>query len=69
VAVKLQLETLAAAAHKDAAAAKLPQGNWFWSRRSPDNIRSLQKIITMQAKEAEALAAKAAGNAMKQLRK
>ena len=63
VAVKLQLETMAAAAHKDAAAAKLAAGKLVLLAQEPGQHPFAQQIITIQAKEAEALAAQAAGNA------
>ncbi len=63
VAVKLQLETMAAAAHKDAPVAKLAAGKLVLLAKEPGQHPFAQQIITMQAKEAEALAAKAAGNA------
>ena len=63
VAVKLQLETMAAADHKDAAVAKLAAGKLVLLAQEPGQHPFAQQIITMQAKEAEALAAKAAGNA------
>src|SRR5882672_4873120 len=63
VAVKLQLETMAAAAHKDAPVAKLAAGKLILLAKEPGQHPFAQQIITMQAKEAEALAAKAAGNA------
>ena len=63
VAVKLQLETMAAAAHKDAAVAKLAAGKLVLLAQEPGQHPFAQQIITIQAKEAEALAAKASGNA------
>jgi len=63
VAVKLQLETMAAATHKDAAVAKLAAGKLVLLAQEPGQHPFAQQIITMQAKEAEAHAAKAAGNA------
>src|SRR3977135_1561714 len=63
VAVNLQLETMAAAGHKDAAVAKLAAGKLVLLAQEPGQHPFAQQIITMQAKEAEALAAKAAGNA------
>jgi tetratricopeptide (TPR) repeat protein len=62
VAVKVQLETMAAAAHKDAAVAKLAAGKLVLLAQEPGQHPFAQQIITVQAKEAEALAAKAAGN-------
>jgi tetratricopeptide (TPR) repeat protein len=63
VAVKLQLETMAAVDHKDAAVAKLAAGKLVLLAQEPGQHPFAQQIMTMQAKEAEALAAKAAGNA------
>jgi tetratricopeptide (TPR) repeat protein len=63
VAVKLQLETMAAVDHKDAAVAKLAAGKLVLLAQEPGQHPFAQQIITVQAKEAEALAAKAAGNA------
>lgn len=63
IAVKLQLEAMASAAHKDAAAAKLAADKLNMLAREPGQHSFVQQIITMQAKEAEALAAKANGNA------
>jgi tetratricopeptide (TPR) repeat protein len=62
-AIKLQLETMAAAARKDAAGAKLAAEKLTLLAKEPGQHPFAQQIITMQAKEAEALAAKAAGNA------
>lgn len=56
VAVKLQLEAMAAAAREDVAGALLAE--------EPGQHPFVRQIITMQAKEAEALAAKASGNAV-----
>ncbi len=63
VAVKLQLETMAEAARKDAAGAKLAAEKLARLAQEPGQHRFAQQIITMQAKEAEAFAAKASGNA------
>jgi hypothetical protein len=62
VAVKLQLETMAAAAHKDAAAAKLAADKLALLAQEPGQHPFAQQIINMQAKEAQARAAKASGN-------
>jgi tetratricopeptide (TPR) repeat protein len=62
VAVKLQSETMAAAAHMNAAVAKLAAEKLVLLAQEPGQHPFAQQIITMQAKEAEALAAKAAGN-------
>ena len=63
VAVKLQLETMAAAAHNDGAVAKLAAGKLVLLAQEPGQHPFAQQIITIQAKEAEALAASAAENA------
>src|SRR6266403_1169521 len=63
VAVKLQLETMAAAAHEDAAGAKVAAEKLVVLAQEPGQHPFAQQIITIQAKEAEALAAKASGNA------
>jgi len=68
VAVKLQLETLAAAAHKGRAAqAKLAAGNCLVAPE-PGQHPFAQKIITMQAKERKRSPPNA-GNADEALRK
>jgi hypothetical protein len=53
---------MAAAAHKDAAVAKLAAGKLVLLAPESGQHPFAQQIITIQAKEAEALAAKAAGN-------
>jgi len=63
VAVKLQLEAMAAGTRKDAAGARVAAGKLALLAQEPGQHPFAQQIITMQAKEAEALAAKAAGNA------
>jgi tetratricopeptide (TPR) repeat protein len=63
VAVKLQLETMAAANRKDAAGARVAAGKLVLLAQEAGQHPFAQQIITMQAKEAEALAAKASGNA------
>jgi len=63
VAVKLQLETMAAAARKDAAGAKLAAEKLAVLAQEPGQHPFVQQIIMMQAKEAQAFAAKASGNA------
>ena len=63
VAVKLQLETMAAAARKDAAGAKLAAEKLAVLAQEPGQHPFVQQIIMMQAKEAQAFAAKAFGNA------
>jgi tetratricopeptide (TPR) repeat protein len=62
VAVKLQLETMAAAANKDAAGAKLAAGKLAALAGEPGQHPFVQQIIMIQAKEAQAFAAKASGN-------
>ena len=62
VAMKLQLETMAAAAHKDAAGAKLAAEKLALLAQEPGQHPFAQQVITIQAKEAAALAAKASGN-------
>jgi hypothetical protein len=49
VAVKLQLETMAAASHKDAAVAKLAAGKLVLLAQEPGQHPFAQQIITMQA--------------------
>ncbi len=63
VAVKLQLEAMVAAAHKDAAAAKAAAEKLVAIAQEPGQHPFVQQIIMMQAKEAQALAAKTSGNA------
>jgi tetratricopeptide (TPR) repeat protein len=63
VAVKLQLEAMAAAARKDAAGATVAAGKLAALAQEPGQHPFAQQIITMQAREAEAFAAKGAGNA------
>jgi tetratricopeptide (TPR) repeat protein len=63
VAVKLQLDTMASAAHKDAAGANAAAQKLALLAREPGQHPFVQQIITLQAKEAQALAAKASGNA------
>jgi len=63
VAVKLQLETMAAAANKDAAEAKRAAEKLAALAEEPGQHPFVQQIILMQAKEAQAFAAKASGNA------
>ncbi len=63
VAVKLQLDTMAAAAHKDPAGAKAAAEKLALLGQEPGQHPFVQQIITMQAKEAQAFAAKACGNA------
>jgi len=69
VAVKLQLETMAAAAHKDAAVAKLAARKLVLLAQNPDNIRSLSRSSRCRRKRRKGLAAKALGMQMKQLQR
>ena len=62
VAVKLQLETMAAAARKDAARARAAADKLAMLAQEPGQHPFAQQIITIQAKEAEAFAAKGAGD-------
>jgi tetratricopeptide (TPR) repeat protein len=62
VAVKLQLETMAAAARKDAAGARVAADKLAVLAQEPGQHPFAQQIITMQAKEAEAFAAQVSGN-------
>jgi tetratricopeptide (TPR) repeat protein len=62
VAVKLQLETMAAASRKDAAGARVAADKLAVLAQEPGQHPFAQQIITMQAKEAEAFAAQASGN-------
>ena len=62
VAVKLQLDAMAAATHKDAARARLAAEKLVLLAQEPGQHPFAQQIITMQAKEAQALAAEASGN-------
>ena len=63
VAVKLQLDTMAASAHKDAARANAAAQKLVLLAQESGQHPFVQQIITLQAKEAQALAAKASGNA------
>jgi tetratricopeptide (TPR) repeat protein len=69
VAVKLQLAAMAAAAHKDAAGAKAAAQKLALLAQEPGQHPFVRQIITVQAKEAQALAAKASGNAAEALAK
>jgi len=69
VAVKLQLETMAAAAHKDAAVANLAAGKLVLLAQEPGQHPFAQKIITMQAKRRKRSPLKPLGMQMKQLRR
>jgi tetratricopeptide (TPR) repeat protein len=62
-AVKLQLETMAAAARNDAPKAKDAANKLSLLAEEPGQHPFARQIMTIQAKEAEALAAKASGNA------
>jgi tetratricopeptide (TPR) repeat protein len=63
VAVKLQLEAMAAATRKDAAGARVAADKLALLAQESGQHPFAQQIITTQAKEAEAFAAKATGNA------
>ncbi len=63
LAVKLQLEAMAAAANNNADGARAAAEKLALLAREPGQHPFVQQIITLQAKEAQALAAKAAGNA------
>jgi tetratricopeptide (TPR) repeat protein len=63
VAVKLQLEAMAAAARKDAAGARVAADKLALLSQEPGQHPFAQQILTMQAKEAQAFAAKTSGNA------
>jgi hypothetical protein len=62
VAVKLQLQAMSAAASKEAAAAKIAADKLALLAREPGQHPFVQEIVLLQAKEAQALAAKATGN-------
>jgi len=63
LAAKLQLEAMAAAANKDAAGARVAAEKIALLAQEPGQHPFVQQIILVQAKEAQGLAAKAAGNA------
>jgi hypothetical protein len=63
VAVKLQVEAMAAAARNDVAAAREAANKLALLAQEPGQHPFAQQIISMQAREAEALAAKASGDA------
>jgi len=63
LAAKLQLEAMAAAANKDAAGARVAAEKLALLAQEPGQHSFVQQIIMVQAKEAQGLAAKAAGNA------
>jgi tetratricopeptide (TPR) repeat protein len=63
VAVKLQLEAIADAARKDVAGATDAENKLALLAEEPGQHPFARQIINMQAKESEAFAAKAAGNA------
>jgi tetratricopeptide (TPR) repeat protein len=62
VAMKLQLEAIAAAKRGDAAGAKAAADRIVALSNEPDQHPFTKQIITMQAKEAEAIAAQVAGD-------
>jgi tetratricopeptide (TPR) repeat protein len=61
--MKLHLEAIAAAGRKDAATAKTKAAEMMERARVPGQRPFVQQILTMQAREAAALAAQAAGDA------
>src|SRR4029434_3307577 len=63
VVMKLHLEVMAAARRKDAATAKTKAAEMMERARVPGQHPFVQQILTMQAREAAALAAQAAGGA------
>jgi hypothetical protein len=63
VVMKLYLEAMAAAKRKDAATAKAKAAEMMERARVPGQHPFVQQILTMQAREAAALAALAAGDA------
>jgi tetratricopeptide (TPR) repeat protein len=69
VAVKLQLDTMAAEAHKDAAGANAAAQKLAVLAQEPGQHPFAQQIITIQAKEAQAFAAKALGNTAEEVTK
>ena len=62
VAMKLQLEAMAAAKRGDVAGARSAAERIVLLSNEPDQHPFVKQIITMQAKEAEAIAAQAAGD-------
>jgi tetratricopeptide (TPR) repeat protein len=62
LAAKLQLEAMAMAANKDAAGARVAAERLALLAQEPGQHPFVQQIIMVQAKEAQGLAAKAAGN-------
>lgn len=62
VVMKLQLESIAAARRKDAATAKTKAAEMLERARAPGQHPFVQQILTIQAREATALAAQAAGD-------
>ena len=63
VVMKLHLEAMAAAKRKDAATAKAKAAEMMERARVPGQHPFVQQILTMQAREAAALAAQTAGDA------
>jgi tetratricopeptide (TPR) repeat protein len=63
VVMKLHLETMAAASRKDTVTAKANAAEMMARARVPGQHPFVQQILTMQAREAAALAAHAAGDA------
>ena len=62
VVMKLHLEAMAAAKRKDAATAKAKAAEMMERARVPGQHPFVQQILTMQAREAAAVAAHAAGD-------
>jgi len=62
VGLKLQLETMVAATHKDAVGANVAAKKLVVLAQEPGQHPFVQQIILIQAKQAQALAAKASGN-------
>jgi len=63
VVMKLHLEAMAAARRKDAATAKAKAAEMMDRARAPGQHPFVQQILTIQAREAAAMAAQAAGDA------
>src|SRR4029450_7947326 len=62
VVMKLHLEVMAAAGRKEGAAAKTKAAEMMERARVPGQHPFVQQILTMQAREASALAARTAGD-------
>lgn len=63
IAMKLQLDAMAAAVHKDSAGANTAAQRLALLAQEPGQHPFVQQIITLQAKEAQAFAANASGHA------